>query len=90
MLQGNRGDWGESWPTTRFHLPRRVVFIDSRILQEHVEALFLLCQRVTRDLIDEGLQAAPPILDEIWSEHATVILHRKVMSSKAVGEQQTQ
>ena len=50
------------------------VSVDAILLQEHVEALLALDERVTGQHVDEVLEPPPPVLDEVLLENAVILV----------------
>ena len=50
------------------------VSVDAILLEEHVEALLALDERVAGQHVDEVLQPPPPVLDEVLLEDAVVLV----------------
>ena len=50
------------------------VSVDAILLEEHVEALLALDERVAGQHVDEVLQPPPPVLDEVLLENAVVLV----------------
>ena len=50
------------------------VSVDAIFLQEHVEALLALDERVAGQHVDEVLEPPPPVLDEVLLENAVILV----------------
>ena len=50
------------------------VSVDAILLQEHVEALLALDERVTGQHVDEVLEPPPPVLDKVLLENPVVLV----------------
>ena len=67
-------------------LPRDVVPVYVWLLQEHVEASLVLGQGMSGDLVDEGLQTGPPLLDEALLVDAVVAAKGKLALKGLAGK----
>ena len=53
------------------------VSVDAILLQEHVEALLALDERVAGQHVDEVLEPPPPLLDKVLFENAVILVQER-------------